>query len=147
MGKGLADRHGHIETVEPLGREIDGENEAVVDEGAFRGRQVVQIEILHFLCITDADEKQQQIPLMGEIYAQASKVRIWLGGDDSDGRAVVNALHRFRTWNHMTEVEIELLIKLLDHPWFQRRWTLQEAIAHDDTVLHLGNDRISFSWY
>lgn len=33
----------------------------------------------------DLDEKRQQVPLMGEIHAEASKVRIWLASDEKIG--------------------------------------------------------------
>jgi hypothetical protein len=38
------------------------------------------------ICINqkNADEKQAQVPLMGEIYANATEVMVWLGRDSSD---------------------------------------------------------------
>ncbi|KAH8598523.1 heterokaryon incompatibility protein-domain-containing protein, partial [Bisporella sp. PMI_857] len=49
---------------------------------------------LDAICLNQADEaeKDQQIPLMGEIYRQAKKVHIWLGEDDGDAAKLLTSL-------------------------------------------------------
>jgi hypothetical protein len=72
------------------------------------------------------EEKEQQIQFVAKIYAQASRVIVWLGksADDSDiaFEAIRTAAYDEYT-SPVTEQPIEISIfKLLERPWFRRIW-------------------------
>lgn len=79
------------------------------------------------ICINQVDqkEKEDQIPLMAEIYAKARRVVVWLGeaGGDSD-----QALEEIRRAGEKSasllgaESSKEAIRQLLERPWFQRIW-------------------------
>ncbi|KEY72262.1 hypothetical protein S7711_00261 [Stachybotrys chartarum IBT 7711] len=115
---------------------------------------------LDAICLNQADEmeKAQQIPLMGDIYRQAKKVRIWLGDADEETPRVLAFL---RVIASITEDPHGLLQRVYDtarnifnletltpverflrRPWFWRRWILQEAALARQAVAHCGSHRI-----
>ena len=102
---------------------------------------------LDAVCLNQNDmkEKRQQVPLMGEIYAEATRVKIWLGGDEETGARAINAIRSLKVFRECSKVDYLTLGALRRHPWFQRRWTIQEALLHGDTVLHFGKSRIGWN--
>lgn len=91
----------------------------------------------------DVDEKPCQVPLMGEIYREASNVLIWLGDATEEELQAVITIRRLRLQG-LTQVTqdrraMDALFELLARPWFTRRWILQEAVAHLNTVVILGS--------
>ncbi|KAI2622447.1 heterokaryon incompatibility protein-domain-containing protein [Hypoxylon sp. NC1633] len=107
------------------------------------------------LCINqaDEDEKSTQIPLMPEIYRNASTVVIWLGpARDDDRRAfefIVNVLDP-ATLDKMIErrptAETALPLwfafaKLLDRSWFRRRWVIQEVVHAKSCQIQCGTEK------
>jgi hypothetical protein len=83
------------------------------------------------ICIDQANkkEKEDQIPLIAEIYAKARRVVIWLGEaeDDSD-----RALEEIRLMGEDVAVGLsnakpfqQAISKLLQRPWFERIWVRQ----------------------
>jgi hypothetical protein len=110
----------------------------------------------------DQVEVARQIPLMGEIFSESAKVRIWLGGED-DGVGEVFAMirlfaHLLKTTPSARVVDVAaqklhenfhdhayaLLGAFLNRSWFTRRWVLQEyalsrvaiLYAHDHKIFH-----------
>lgn len=94
------------------------------------------------LCIKqdDLSDKEQQIPLMADVYKQSSRLIIWLGRAE-EGWLAVNVIHRVWVWSRLrasngleTDVIVssqearKALIKLLLHPWFSRTWVVQEVV-------------------
>ncbi|KAH9233854.1 hypothetical protein K456DRAFT_36617 [Colletotrichum gloeosporioides 23] len=79
-------------------------------------------------------EKAHHIPLMSSIYRNAAGVLIWLGeialGGDRDP-----------LWKLSPEPEDYIL---LDHPWFRRRWVIQEAVLNKTTNMFSANDDRNF---
>jgi hypothetical protein len=116
------------------------------------------------ICLNQADdaEKATQIPLMGEIYGQARKVRIWLGAEIEDPLQVFAFLRAIVGLNTtgeelvqrvqeiadrvFTDSSLKLLRRFLCLPWFSRRWVLQEAALARDARVHLGNYTIPWGW-
>ncbi|KAI1396117.1 heterokaryon incompatibility protein-domain-containing protein [Hypoxylon fuscum] len=114
------------------------------------------------ICLNQQDsaEKSSQIPLMGAIYEQASKVHIWLGLD-GDGSARKNfaffrgmcAIHPSNS-KHKDAVDglkkilgenPELQLgNFLARPWFSRRWILQEAALAKHPTVHCGDENQSW---
>ena len=79
------------------------------------------------ICIdqTDVKEKERQIPLMAEIYANARCVLVWLGEAEDDGDRALEAisLARESSLDLLQEQSIqESILKLLQRPCFQRIW-------------------------
>ena len=98
------------------------------------------------ICLDQAnlDEKRQQVPLMGEIYAEASRVKIWFGGDEEMGKRAVHAIRSLKVVQECAKIDKDAVAAVLSHPWFRRRCTIQEALLHDDTVLHIGGSRVAW---
>lgn len=78
------------------------------------------------ICINQDDkdkEKEEQIPLMPEIYARAQRVVVWLGDAGEDGDEALEAIRRYTS-----EISLDIKLfaysiqKLLQRPWFQRIW-------------------------
>jgi hypothetical protein len=72
------------------------------------------------ICIDQANEKEKenQIPLMAEIYAKARRVVVWLGEakDDSDQALEDCIIGREAT----ARLPSPVIVKLLQRPWFER---------------------------
>ena len=116
------------------------------------------------ICLNQANdiEKAEQIPLMGEIYEQAKKVRIWLGkGDDETARMFAflrNAAIVEDDRSDLAQYLHSILQKLFDsaslgpierflqQPWFSRRWILQEAGLAQQATVHCGTCSIPWNW-
>ncbi len=119
-----------------------------------RGRLKPVIVWVDAICIDQSEagqeEKRQQLRMMDQIYLSAANVCVWLGtGFDgsSNGFRLARELTNFQTLealiaNADNESRWPDLIKLLELPWFQRRWIIQEiALAHNAS-LHCGTDRM-----
>lgn len=105
---------------------------------------------------SDNDEKTHQVALMGDIYAQAKKVHIWLGtSTDGSSRKIFSAISGLAVVEDSSDVpEIltricgndydQILDSLLSRSWFTRRWVLQEAALSKQLTLRCGSDKISW---
>ncbi|KAN0099376.1 Heterokaryon incompatibility protein (HET) domain containing protein, partial [Hyaloscypha variabilis] len=110
------------------------------------------------------DEKSEQVPLMGEIYSQARKVRIWLGeGNENTNKAfkflsLVAVMKRKNgTLSHALFMEalfkifasesVQALEGILCDPWFGRRWIIQEAVLGHSVIVHQGSHKISWELF
>lgn len=110
------------------------------------------------ICLNQNDqaEKTNQIPLMGEIYAQAYKSKFWLGVDDGLKAAKVFAYFRCSASmptlavleqnlpfpNH--EEFASQVKRLLKRTWFTRRWILQEARLSQNATMWCGDHSIPY---
>ncbi|KAK0108235.1 hypothetical protein ONS95_003054 [Cadophora gregata] len=122
------------------------------------------------VCINQADdaEKSLQIPLMADIYGQATEVLIWLGEETEGTRDVMLYLKRIgqkfvdrggdilepreerspendALWKDLIEdPNLEKTNMIWTRPWFSRIWIIQElALAHR-AIVHCGN--ASLDW-
>ena len=112
------------------------------------------------ICLNQGDsiEKAQQIPLMGEIYSQADKVHIWLGPGDGEDTARMFSLFRLVALSP-EPVDIENAVSVIfsdrdsasqqinrffEHPWFFRRWILQEATLSKFGIVLCGASHITY---
>ncbi|USP82108.1 hypothetical protein yc1106_09382 [Curvularia clavata] len=86
---------------------------------------------LDALCIRqdeeDSAEKSVQISLMGEIYKKANSVDIWLG-DNYGSANLIEDLKRWGSEGILQRDVTKEATKLLDNPWFQRLWIVQELV-------------------
>lgn len=104
------------------------------------------------VCLNQKDEgeKGQQIPLMGQIYAHAKRVHIWLGDDEiEDARRAFSLIRRIELGGmdglSPGTSEFLFLEKFFNRPWFTRRWIIQETVFAHDAVLHCGHHTMSLS--
>ena len=118
------------------------------------------------LCIDQEDprDKEAQVPLMGTIYAAASKVIVWLGESNIQIEQALEASSALLTTllgvrgkiapEKHTLREYGLpgrrspiwdgLGQLFDRPWFSRLWVLQEAVLARDIDIVCGGNVIDF---
>lgn len=111
---------------------------------------------IDLICINqqDNEERNQQVALMGEIFARAQRIHVWLGeiNENIHTRTDLEAFKSIAKWyekdttkirstglknphyeTHEPIVDSTSQIALVEHdriflqPWFQRVWVLQEA--------------------
>ncbi|KAJ3955435.1 hypothetical protein N0V92_008036 [Colletotrichum tropicale] len=127
------------------------------------------------LCMNQHDkfEKSSQVNIMGEIYSQAEQVLICFGDDDQNGRAAEEAFSVIRDFNliaakHMRHFEIsphtikrwappdgnygtvtrarlQSAVDMLNRPWFERVWVLQEVGLARRALLAYGRSTVDFT--
>lgn len=133
-----------------------------------RSRSKVRNLWIDAICLNqhDADEMNIQVPLMGEIYQQAIKVRIWLGeamlaehlsevfatlrslavyathAERSKSRPKPNALPSMAGKDYTPEIK-----QFFQREWFKRRWVLQEAALGHDITVHCGHAKMDWEWF
>ncbi|KAE9373085.1 HET-domain-containing protein [Stipitochalara longipes BDJ] len=114
------------------------------------------------ICLNQGDptEKEIHVPLMNEVYANASRTLIWLGEADENSDLALDNIESLTqklltvknpaslsVQQKLTNHDLPLsddrkwkAIKLLQlRPWFYRLWTLQEVVLSKETVLLCGN--------
>lgn len=94
------------------------------------------------LCIdqTSAEDMQQQLEKMGQLYAEAKAVVVWLGDLQSD-ICPIETLRGFAQdpgahWDKSLKSVLKALNVLFTHPWFHRTWTFFEAVTANSTLLY-----------
>ncbi|KAF2177019.1 HET-domain-containing protein, partial [Zopfia rhizophila CBS 207.26] len=103
-------------------------------------------------CINQDNEKERghQVQQMGNIYSQADQVIFWLGLETLATEVLMDSLkqlqeecirHAYKDWQHL---DLETLQRkgtelLLERPWFQRVWILQEVANANAAVVCTGN--------
>lgn len=111
------------------------------------------------VCINQADdvEKSKQIPHMATIFKGALAVKAWLGDDPDTSCALgikcltyvaKSSAARPEEW-YISSDPIErakwlVMAKVLDLPWFSRRWVIQELVLNTDATLYCGSSKISW---
>ena len=112
----------------------------------------------------DNQEKSTQVQLMGQIYGQAHKVRIWLGEANShtwkvfqffkvlavherEGTELLKKLALDTSLHLFGEESLRPVEALLHLPWFQRRWVIQEVALSHTTTVHCGSHKIGWGWF
>ena len=126
------------------------------------------------LCIAQHDdsEKGEQVSLMKDIYAQAEKVVVWIGEDDSDTPLLqamcarlspkasqagdISQMHledqlALKYMVNLTNSEAgsakqsrDAVIDCLNRAWFRRAWVYQEAIVAAEVEVYCGYFCVSF---
>lgn len=132
----------------------------LIEPGQSRNLWVDQI------CINQNDdsEKNAQILLMGQIYGGADKVAIWLG-EALSGMDLVHSIHSIvkalEDFNGTVLTRIEnfeflglpamssavwiALRVIFSSSWFERLWTLQEAVLARTLEIHIGSHIIDWN--
>ncbi|PVH92514.1 HET-domain-containing protein, partial [Periconia macrospinosa] len=103
------------------------------------------------VCINQADEaeKATQIPMMRSIYQQAGHVLVWLGGgrEEEDALDVLRAVSRpLPGIEGLPDAEIRCSVwRMIERPYFKRRWIIQEMSSNPDMTLVCGENEISWA--
>jgi hypothetical protein len=107
------------------------------------------------LCINQSDknEKSHQVNLMSQIYEKASRVFVWLGGDDESTKDAMKMILELASRHSVTssdadsqdattpnagasEQQWQALSQFFARSWFRRAWIIQEAaLAQECTVV------------
>lgn len=103
------------------------------------------------ICIdqTNVEERNQQVTIMRRIYAQATRVLVWLGDEDETtelafqklGRcayASIEVIGNMRAIFDGHEEDLVAITRLLQRHYFSRLWILQEIIAARNVVVMCG---------
>ncbi|KAH8699364.1 heterokaryon incompatibility protein-domain-containing protein, partial [Phaeosphaeriaceae sp. PMI808] len=98
------------------------------------------------LCINQRNlaERNQQVRMMGSIYAMAHRVVIWLGPENAHD-PIENVIARGQLTPENDIRWITTLCRLTERPWFTRVWVAQEfALSHNEPIVRIGHK--SMSW-
>ncbi|OCK83998.1 HET-domain-containing protein, partial [Lepidopterella palustris CBS 459.81] len=87
-------------------------------------------------------ERAQQVQFMGTIYCKAHRVIVWLGEALADDDRALNAI-RIAADEEITkfstnETNQQAILDLIQRPWFQRIWVLQEVAAARHVLVMCG---------
>ena len=119
------------------------------------------------ICIDqkDLEDKNRQVPLMGKVYASAEKVIAWLGpaaNNSDDAIEFIDHLHNTLTEMRQQDPAPKIqslpdrpgcghpsaswiaLAHLLERPWFQRMWIIQEVILAADVSILCGDKMLTW---
>ena len=100
----------------------------------------------------DNFEKSSQVQKMAMIYNRAETVSVWLGQADRDsGRAMdfIERLLRLEDFDPLTadpgsSEQWAALHNLMQRPWFNRRWIVQEIALARSATLYCGDQSVSW---
>lgn len=121
-------------------------NDCLGEEERNMGDRVLWIDAL---CIDqrNVEERNHQVKLMSRIYHSARRVVIWLGPSDDSSDFVMDcvaaaALSRSQFGHIAPENEAYFILhatKLLNRPWFERIWVVQEVARSTSAIVQCGN--------
>lgn len=129
-----------------------------------RSRLCPRVVWIDAICINQKDnaDKDRQIPLMPQIYAQADSVAVWLGHSDTAYLAtalvnrlfIVNRMSRIGPdFKYEINVEAAKALKdMLERRWFGRTWVVQEVVRAREggVTVYYGDSRMDWtrlSWF
>ncbi|KAF4993519.1 hypothetical protein FGRMN_6448 [Fusarium graminum] len=125
----------------------------------------------------NTSEKEVQVPLMGRIYSCAKEVLVWLGNSDritqdafrfmrageadsqtrpdpvvrsSSFYAKIQSVYRrvsLLPQQKNDKSGLESILLLLQRPWFQRVWVIQEVTAGSNVQVGCGDDRVDMNQF
>lgn len=127
------------------------------------------------LCINQSDilERNEHVKTMGQIYANASHVRIWLGeaiGTESEFQHTLGAVNEalynllikdgllergasvgeiqwmFVNSTQAAQIEWEKIAEFVDRAWFHRTWVIQEVANAREATIHVGPNEVSWEY-
>ncbi|KAG5771608.1 hypothetical protein H9Q72_001914 [Fusarium xylarioides] len=147
--------------------------DALLDLRHPRQKRILWIDAL-CINQSDNNEKSKQIMLMHEIYSQAQEVLIYLGRSDPSVQGAIESMRwldwKFTrlylkqfllssnvgmasfwvdSWTKMKSItqqdfNWDPIVNLLNRPWFQRTWVIQEAVIPKHAQVICGDQTISW---
>ncbi|KAN0098909.1 Heterokaryon incompatibility protein (HET) domain containing protein [Hyaloscypha variabilis] len=140
----------------------------------FRRNDGIRALWIDAICIdqSSTQDRNHQVRIMGEIYARAQRVLIWLGEDASSNTAITLQLMRDLARSNPNNDEERrplesrmksicnlsdspanpdvygwnIYIALFERPWFKRMWTLQEIVLNDSNETTVTCGEHSITW-
>ncbi|CZR67942.1 related to heterokaryon incompatibility protein [Phialocephala subalpina] len=100
------------------------------------------------ICIdqSNKEERKQQVQLKAKIYSNAHRVIVWLGEKAVEIKGALEdiqlAANEELTELSKKEIKQQAILNLLQNPWFQRIWVLQEVAAARHVVIMCGSTAI-----
>jgi hypothetical protein len=123
---------------------------------SLRLEQSQRVIWVDFVCINQADiqEKAHQVRMMGDVYRQAQKVIVWLGMPTPASELGMKTLSSLagnedltkgNPWEaHAPENVAAAISDILERPYFERIWVVQEAALARKTDLRVGHLLVSW---
>ncbi|KAF1992956.1 HET-domain-containing protein [Amniculicola lignicola CBS 123094] len=107
------------------------------------------------VCINqgNSEEKNFQIPMMGDIYKRARGVVVWLGQGDEEVESAITGLSKLSRmgWDAQKRADVKesrldslALERVVNLVYFSRRWIIQELVMNLDVKLLYGKACISW---
>jgi hypothetical protein len=115
------------------------------------------------VCINqgDVEDRNNQVPLMSYIYQGASKVLVFLGGEEADGQVAFDFIKSIPLSDHIdggclrrqgSSLEqsaavpctgkFKAVLRLFTRPWWLRTWVIQEVILSRDVDMLCGKAKL-----
>jgi hypothetical protein len=97
-----------------------------------RDRSLDRILWVDAICIdqSNLEERKQQVQLMAKIYSKAHRVIVWLGRGAVDTEGALEdirlAANEESTECSKKEMNQQVILNLLQRPWFQRIWVREQ---------------------
>ncbi|EXA31269.1 hypothetical protein FOPG_18083 [Fusarium oxysporum f. sp. conglutinans race 2 54008] len=111
-----------------------------------RDRSIERTIWIDAICINQQDpkEKGHQVQSMAKIYAKASRVIVWLGEAAASSDQALEEIRIAAATNPaISETNHQqAILTLLERPWFQRIWVLQEVAAARHVLIKCGPTEI-----
>ncbi|TGO43697.1 hypothetical protein BCON_1056g00010 [Botryotinia convoluta] len=102
------------------------------------------------ICIdqNNKEERKQQVQLMAKIYSSAHRVIVWLGEQTVEIKGALEDIQLAANNEELIEhskkeIKQQHILNLLQNPWFQRIWVLQEVAAARDVLIMCGSTTIN----
>ena len=95
------------------------------------------------ICINEADiqERNYQVSLMSYIYSRAQQVLVWLGDAPEP-----YTQEELKKTSSPTSWSVAKRNAISNHPYWWRRWAMQELILAKDAKYYLGQAYFTFEW-
>lgn len=102
------------------------------------------------ICIdqSNIEEKNRQVSLMREIYANSCITIVWQGPSDEWSRKRLS-LPEYNFWNHWTMWFdfVDAIRPTVDRPWMSRIWVVQEVAYSRNITVCFGYDRCTWKHF
>lgn len=91
-------------------------------------------------------EKTEQVRRMGQTYRESYRTHVWLGHEDKT-LPIFSVLREVAAQRCIPDsldgpLLHQCVMKLVENPWFSRRWILQESALSIDAMFHHGHQKI-----
>jgi hypothetical protein len=103
------------------------------------------------ICInqSDKEERNVQVQRMGDIFRQATGVRVWLGEEYEQSNRIMDWMKDVNSndlgWNDTWyEHTFPAFRDILSRPWFQRGWIIQEAAFARKLTIYCGDRQVEW---
>ena len=102
----------------------------------------------------NVQERSRQVEMAHDIFWNADQVCVWLGDSTPSSRMAMTFIDkeviRLKDFDQLLETKDAdqkwcSLLQLMQHPWFSRRWVVQEIGLTRNATIYCGNETLSWS--